>query len=140
MRAQRIVPPSTAFSVAKTKQKRPRIEDAEHLKFIRGLKCCICGAPDPDPAHIRSANAIYGKRETGGAEKASDKWVTPLCRAHHDEQHNYCEERKGAASTSELLWWASKGIDPFGLALALHSATGDDEIAEAILNANRRPA
>ncbi len=128
MRAQRIVPPSTAFSVVKTKQKRPRVEDAEHLKWIRTLKCCLCGAPDPDPAHIRSANAIYGKRETGGAEKASDKWVVPLCRREHDEQH---------AAGNELLWWASKGVDPFGLALALHSASGDDEIAEGILNSVR---
>lgn len=129
MRAQRIVPPSTAFSVAKTKQKRPRIEDAEHLKFIRGLKCCICGAPDPDPAHIRSASPLYGKRETGGAEKPSDKFVTPLCRAHHDEQH---------AAGNELIWWASKGIDPFGLALALHSASGDEDIAEGIIQSNMR--
>lgn len=129
MRAQRIVPPSTAFSVAKTKQKRPRIEDAEHLKFIRGLKCCICGAPNPDPAHIRSASPIYGKRETGGAEKPSDKFVTPLCRVHHDEQH---------AAGNELVWWASKGVDPFGLALALHSASGDEDIAEGIIQSNMR--
>lgn len=129
MRAQRIVPPSTAFSVVKTKQKRPRIEDAEHLKWIRTLKCCICGAPNPDPAHIRSANGIYGKPETGGQQKPADKWVTPLCRAHHDEQH---------AAGNELLWWASKGVDPFGLALALHSASSDDEIAEGILQSNMR--
>lgn len=138
MRSQRIIRPDTAFSVVKTKQKRPRIEDAEHLKWIRTLRCCICGAPNPDPAHIRSSSAVHGKGETGGQQKASDKWTTPLCRSHHDEQHNYCEERKGAAGTSELLWWASKGIDPFGLALALHSCSGDDEIAEGILQSNMR--
>jgi hypothetical protein len=133
VKAQRIVRPDTAFSVASTKQKRPRVEDKQHLAFIRTLRCCICGAPGPDPAHIRSASAIHGKRETGGAEKASDKWTVPLCRLHHDEQHD---------AGNELLWWASKGIDPFGLALALHHATGDDEIADGILRAHltRMPA
>jgi Putative HNHc nuclease len=127
MKPQRIIRPVTAFSVASTKQKRPRVKDEQHLRFIRSLCCCICGKPDPDPAHIRSASAVYGKRETGGAEKASDKWTVPLCRTHHDEQH---------AAGNELTWWASKGIDPFGIALALHSASGDDEIADAIIRAN----
>ena len=127
MTAQRIIRPDTAFSIVKTKQKRVRIEDAAHLKWIRTLRCCLCGSPDPDPAHIRSANAIYGKGETGGQQKPSDKWVTPLCRTHHDEQH---------AAGNELLWWASKGVDPFGLALALHSCSGDDEIADGILRSN----
>lgn len=128
MKPQRIVPPATAFSVARTKQKRPRIQDQQHLKWIRTLSCCLCGKPDPDPAHIRSASAVHGKRETGGAEKASDKWTVPLCRTHHDEQHD---------AGNELKWWASKGIDPFGLALALHSASGDDEVADGILCAQR---
>ena len=130
MTGQRIIRPDTAFSVARTKQKRPRIEDKAHLEFIRSLRCCLCGKPNPDPAHIRSANPIYGKRETGGAEKASDKWTVPLCREEHEQQH---------AAGNELLWWASKRIDPFGLALALYAASGDDEIAQGILNANRAP-
>jgi hypothetical protein len=131
MTAARIIRPATAFSIASTKQKRPRVEDKAHLAFIRSLTCCICGKPGPDPAHIRSASAIYGKRETGKAEKASDRWTVPLCREHHEHQHN---------AGNELLWWASMYMDPFGLALALHAASGDDEIAEAILHANRRTA
>lgn len=133
MKAQRIIRPDTAFSVASAKQRRPRVEDKQHLAFIRTLRCCVCGAPGPDPAHIRIASPIHGKRETGGGEKASDKWTVPLCRAHHDEQHH---------AGNELLWWTSKGIDPFGLALALHHATGDDEIADGILRAHltRTPA
>lgn len=124
MKPQRIIRPDTAFSVASTKQKRPRERDNNHLAFIRTLRCCICGAQGPDPAHIRSASETYGKRETGGQEKASDKWTVPLCRTHHDEQHD---------AGNELTWWASKGIDPFGLALSLFAATGDDEIADGIL-------
>lgn len=129
MTGQRIIRPDTAFSVASTKQKRPRVEDKAHLAFIRTLRCCICGKPNPDPAHIRSANAIYGKRETGGQEKASDKWTVPLCREDHDAQHK---------AGNELTWWASKRIDPFGLALALYAASGDDDIADGILRANMR--
>lgn len=127
MTAARIIRPITAFSVASTKQKRPRVEDKAHLAFIRTLSCCICGKPGPDPAHIRSASAVHGKRETGGSEKPHDKWTVPLCREHHDQQH---------AVGNELLWWASTGIDPFGLALALYSATGDDEISDSIIRAN----
>jgi hypothetical protein len=126
---QRIIRPSTAFSISPAKgSKRPRVKDDAHLKWIRTLRCCLCGAPGPDPAHIRSANALYGKRETGGSERPSDKWVVPLCRLHHDEQHD---------AGSEIKWWASKGADPFGLALALHHATGDDDIADGILHAHR---
>jgi hypothetical protein len=124
MTGQRIIRPATAFSVASTKQKRPRERDEKHLAFIRSLRCCLCGKPNPDPAHIRSANPIYGKRETGGGEKASDKWTVPVCREHHEQQH---------AAGNELLWWASKRIDPFGLALALYAASGDDDIADGIL-------
>lgn len=129
MTAQRIIRPPTAFSVSTPKgQKRPRVKDEAHLKFIRTLKCCICGSPNVEAAHIRSSNALYGKSDTGGQAKASDKWTVPLCRPHHDEQH------KG----NELLWWAGKGIDPFGLALALHAASGDDEIADGIIRSHMR--
>jgi hypothetical protein len=126
---QRIIRPATAFSIAPAKgQKRPRVKDETHLKWIRTLRCCICGAPGPDAAHIRSANPLYGKRESGAGEKPSDKFSVPLCRPHHDEQH---------AAGNELKWWTAQGIDPFGLALALHHASGDDEIAEGILHSHR---
>jgi hypothetical protein len=126
MTAQRIVIPSTAFSKVPSKQRKPRERNEQHLKFIRSLKCCICGAPGPDPAHIRTASSLHGKRETGGAEKSSDKWTVPLCRTHHDMQH----------SMNEMKFWAMQRIDPFGLALALYDASGDDEIADGILSAH----
>ena len=127
MKPQRIIRPITAFSVASAKQRRPRQEDKDHLSFLRGLHCCLCGAPGPDAAHIRAASPIHGKQESGLQRKPGDKWVVPLCQAHHDEQHQ----------GNELLFWAKHGIDPFTLALALYGATGDEEIAEAILQSNR---
>jgi hypothetical protein len=127
-RPQRIVRPDTAFSIASTKQRRPRDRNENHLKWIRTLHCCVCGAPGPDAAHIRTASAVHGKSSTGLQEKASDKWVTPLCRIHHEMQH----------SMEELKFWAMFGIDPFGLALSLYAVSGDDEIGEAILRANRK--
>lgn len=47
--------------------------------LARTLPCCACGAPPPsDPAHVRSRGA-------GG----KDADVVPLCRKHHDEQHQH---------------------------------------------------
>lgn len=131
MKPQRIVRPSTAFSVASKKQRSPRERNEGHLKFIRRLPCIISGVYGVDPAHIRSANPLFGKRETGAGEKPADKWVVPLSRRFHDEQH---------AAGNELLWWASKGIDPFGLALALYDASGDEELAESIIASHRSRA
>lgn len=127
MKPQRIIRPETAFSIASTKQRRPRDRNENHLAFIRRLHCCICGTPSPDAAHIRTASAVHGKSSTGLQEKPSDKWVTPLCRTHHDMQH----------SMEELKFWAMFGIDPFTLALSLYAVSGDDEIGDAILRANR---
>jgi hypothetical protein len=131
MTGQRIVRPDTAFSVSPKGKRRPREHNHKHLAWIRTLRCCICGKAGPDAAHIRAADPVYGKPETGMGEKPSDKFTVPLCRAHHAEQH----------SINEMQFWKAKGINPVGLALALHHATGDDEIADVILRSNRpRPA
>jgi len=53
---------------------------------------------------------VHGKEWTGMQEKPSDRWSLPLCNTHHREQH---------AFGNELKWWASKGIDPFLLAISL---------------------
>ena len=98
-------------------QRHPRVEDPAWLAHVRKLPCLVCHRPGPnDPAHIRSAAPQYGKRHTGFGEKPDDRWVTPLCRACHDEQHRH----------PELAWWASKGIaDPFAVAIALYASRAD---------------
>lgn len=94
-------------------QRQPREVDDAYLAYVRTLPCTICQRPGrSDPAHLRTAARQYGKRPTGMGEKPDDKWVLPLCRAHHDEQHR----------RNELQWWESKGIaDPFALAIALYA-------------------
>lgn len=110
------------------KRKRPRVENTGHLKFIRSLPCCCCGKRPVDAAHLRMAGPAYGKRDTGSAQKPDDRWTTPLCRQHHDEQH------KG----SEAAFWAAQGIDPFVLSLTLWGCSGDDEAAEAAIKGARK--
>jgi hypothetical protein len=123
---QRILRPSTAFSIGGARR-RPRIEDRKHLDFIRGLPCVVCLTHrNVEAAHIRMGSALYGKRQAGMAEKADDKFSTPLCPKHHDEQH----------SMNEAAFWLALAIDPLKLALALFDATGDEERAEQIIRSH----
>lgn len=115
------------------RQRRPRIEDGQHLAFIRQLSCVICGATPCDPAHLRAGNLLIGKRAVGVAEKPDDVFCAPLCRHHHDEQH----------SMREIVFWRSYGIaNPWQLALALFAASvaKDIERAELILAQHRMSA
>lgn len=121
---RRFVRPDTAFSLTRSKTKRPRIEDGKHLKFIRELPCCICGTrKNVEAAHVRLASLAYGKPETGMGTKPHDRWTTSLCADHHREQH----------SMGEAVFWKRYGIDPCLLAVKLWSATGQEEEAETIL-------
>lgn len=93
------------------RQRQPRERDNKHLDYIRSLPCCICGDnTSTEAAHIRTANIGLGK-DDGGWGRPSDKWTLPLCGRHHREQHDF---------GNELKWWASKGKDPFMLAMRLH--------------------
>lgn len=92
------------------RQRQPRQQDKRHLDFIRSLPCAICkDNTGTEAAHIRTSSLAHGKRETGRAEKPSDKWALPLCNRHHAEQH----------TMNEIEFWNSYGIDPFILAITL---------------------
>jgi hypothetical protein len=124
---QRIIPPATAFSIGGNR-KRPRIENRNHLAFIRKLPCVACGTRrNIEAAHVRMGSALYGKRQAGMQEKSDDRWATPLCPRHHDEQH----------SMNEAAFWSALAIDPLQLALALFDSTGDEERAEQIIRSHR---
>lgn len=121
----RILRDATAFSNAPVgkQKKRPRENDDAHLKWIRTLPCVITGERPVDPAHIRYADPVYGKREVGKAEKPDDRWVVPICRRKHDEQHGM----------NERIFWARHGLDPLRIALALHACSEDDDQASVII-------
>lgn len=104
-------------------KKRRREHDRDHLEWIRSLPCCITRKQPVDAAHVRYADPIYGKRETGKGEKPDDKWAVPLCREKHDEQHGM----------DERLFWARYGLDPLRIAAALAMNSGDDDQAFLIL-------
>jgi hypothetical protein len=93
------------------RQREPRVKDNKHLDYIRSRPCCVCGDnTTTEAAHLRTSNIELGKDDHGWG-RPSDKWVLPLCGRHHREQHD---------AGNELKWWASKGIDPFMLAIRLH--------------------
>lgn len=90
------------------KSDKPR-ENSRHTKFVKGLACVKCGIHPCDPAHIRVGT-------DGGANlKPSDIYVVPLCRRHHDLQHN-----KG-----ERTFWGKDLERAIELAKYLYSVSGD---------------
>lgn len=97
---------------------RARLEDADHLRLIRALPCLISGyTPAGQAAHIRYANAQFGKEITGIGVKPDDKWTVPLCAWEHTEssgaQHRFGEE----------AWWIDRGIDPLQVASNLYACS-----------------
>ena len=85
-----------------------RARDREHVKFVAGHPCLICGRRPADPHHLRFAQS----RALG--RKVSDEFTVPLCRGHHREVHR---------SGDEAAWWAKVAIDPLGVANALWRET-----------------
>jgi len=126
--ATRIVRPDTAFSITpRSATKQKRIHAKNHLAWIRTLPCLITGTQPVEAAHIRFADAQYGKRETGMGEKPDDCWTVPLCPEKHREQH----------SMNEREFWDKHGINVCIVALALWINTGNDAIAINVLNQYR---
>jgi hypothetical protein len=85
-----------------------RIRDREHVKFVAGHPCLICGRRPADPHHLRFAQS----RALG--RKVSDEFTVPLCRGHHREVHR---------SGDEAAWWAKFGVEPLRAADALWRET-----------------
>ena len=102
---------STTEPVEKSPPAHPeprRVRDREHVKFVAGHPCLICGRRPADPHHLRFAQSrALGRR-------VSDEFTVPLCRGHHREVHRYGDE---------AAWWAKLGVDPLGVANALWRET-----------------
>jgi hypothetical protein len=108
-------------------QRRPRRENPKHLAFVRERSCIICGSSPCDPAHIKFADArVLKPLSINVGMKADDRFVLPLCRRHHEEQH----------AMPERAWWHSYHIDPILLALALYSISGDEQECDRLIRHN----
>jgi hypothetical protein len=85
-----------------------RVRDREHVKFVAGHPCLICGRRPADPHHLRYAQSrALGRR-------VSHEFTVPLCRGHHREAHRYGDE---------AAWWAKAGVEPLRVANALWRET-----------------
>ena len=128
MTGYRIPRPDTAFSLTRGKQKQPRKQDGDHLRWIKTLPCVVTGSRvNVDPAHISFGDLQFAKLSRGKGMKADDKYVVPLSRVEHDKQH----------SMGERQYWDKTGINPIIVALSLFAETGNDEAAEVILRQAR---
>jgi len=110
------------------RQRQPRVRDKAHLQFVASQPCCVCGWPGPNAAaHIRMALPAYGKRDTGKAEKPSDRWTTPLCDpAKSPGKGRWCHQGSPLSqhSGSESAFWERVGLDPGEIATTLWAASG----------------
>lgn len=129
MPAFKIQRPETAFPLTHGRQKNPRQNHKDHIRWVKSLPCLIEGvrALDVDPCHIRYGDPTYGKAAAGAGEKSHDQYSVPMRRKHHDAQHQ----------NNEREWWAARGIDPLEVAAKLWAASGNDEAGELII-ANAR--
>lgn len=104
------------------------VKQQSYEDFIRTLPCVVTGG-QAEAAHLSTANAAYGHFGRGKSQRASSRWVLPLCPEKHrlgsDAQH----------SMNEIEFWRSHGINPYRLALVLYgiwSESGPDGRDDAI--------
>ena len=91
-----------------TSVKPRRCRDKDHLRFIAGQPCTLCGRQPCEAHHLRYAQPrALGRR-------VSDEFTVPLCRVHHRELHRQGDER---------AWWNKANIDPMPIALRFWQQT-----------------
>jgi hypothetical protein len=81
-----------------------RIRDRDHIRYVAGQPCLICGRQPSDAHHLRFA------QHPALGRKVSDEFTVPLCRGHHREIHR-CGD--------EAAWWSTVGIEPTAAARVL---------------------
>jgi ERF superfamily len=98
--------PTGAENFPAVKPRRYRNKD--HLKFVSGQLCAVCGRQPCEAHHLRYAQPrALGRR-------VSDEFTVPLCRVHHRELHREGNERS---------WWNKVNIDPEPIALRFWQQT-----------------
>ena len=100
------VRPTRAENFSAVKPRRFR--NKNHLKFVAGQPCTVCGRQPCEAHHLRYAQPrALGRR-------VSDEFTVPLCRVHHRELHREGNERS---------WWNKVNIDPEPIALRFWQQT-----------------
>ena len=91
------------------------IRSINHLKYIAGKSCIICGGIDVQAAHIRYSGA-------GTGMKPCDVFTIPLCIEHHREQH----------TKNEKFFWSLYAINPIARAMSFALESPDKKIREGV--------
>lgn len=91
---------------------KPSGKMPSHLDQIRRLPCLLSGG-QAEAAHLRFADASYGKEETGLGRKPDDKWCVPLSPILHRLAKN------SQHSGNERAFWEQFGVDPLKVAVEL---------------------
>jgi hypothetical protein len=100
------------------RQRQPRKTDDLYRFWIASLPCLLCGNNlTVEAAHVRMAEPRLRKRQTGKGEKPDDRWVLPLCHAHHQRQH----------AGGERVFWEIRDVNPIAACLVLHLAYENDD-------------
>jgi hypothetical protein len=100
------------------RERLPHRNNTDHLEAIRQCPCLACGRdPCGEAAHVRMGT------HAGMGRKPEDRWVTPLCRACHADQHEI----------GELTFWHSLDLPPLTIAAALYRASPNVEAMRAMV-------
>lgn len=127
------------------RQREPRQQEPEYLKWIRRQPCIACAvggkATYPsEAAHCKLPIAAHGWRGWGLSEKSDDRKCTPICAHHHRTGNDAQHGKRG-----ERGFWLHLGICPACLAEALSAAydaglSGLEVIWTAVRAAREHPA
>jgi len=127
-RISKIAAPGSLFKSGKPHRKlkatgrEPRERDEAHLDAIRQCPCIRCGIdPAGEAAHLRLT--APGKPNAGIGSKPHDRYVLPLCREDHDEQHRI----------GEVKFWKDVGIDPLVMAERLYRVSPNTEAMRSLV-------
>ncbi|MFG6573173.1 hypothetical protein ACGYLO_16390 [Sulfitobacter sp. 1A13353] len=84
-------------------------EDAEYLRKVRALPCCICtnfGMIQTSPT-----DAHHTKSGRHGKERTPDRQAIPLCKCHHQGLRFDRDKSKHAFHQGQATWEALYGPD-----------------------------
>lgn len=114
--------PRIAKNIPKSQPIREREGmSGEHRKMVKKLRCIVCGIKRPEGIDGHHLKRGLDPSERGMSRKASDQWLVPVCRKHHDDVEDVGDDD---------AWFAERGIDGRATARSLWAARGD---ADAML-------